>query len=62
MQEVRLVLQRREVMHVFDELAKAMHVAFQSPDAEDIEAVFGQRACLVEAADVDPTSDIDPTW
>lgn len=57
-QERRLPASERKIVHVRDEFAELIR-ALRHAHAEDVESVFSQSACLVEARDVDFSADID---
>ena len=50
---------RGDVHRVLDELPEAIRAALLPAHAEDVEPVLGERAGLVEAADVDLAADVD---
>ena len=55
-----LAPERRGDVHcVLDELPEAVRAALLAAHPEDVEPVLGERAGLVEAADVDLAADVD---
>lgn len=60
MQKRCLVFPERKVVDIFQEFPESVSISFQTPNPEDVQSVFSQRASLVKAANVNLPCHINP--